>query len=68
MTTKYAFPCPPGGYLGMTLRDYFAGQALIGAAISKESFREQYLAERAYAIADAMLEIRDKFPSGDASE
>ena len=45
---------------GMTLRDYFAGQALVamsaevGAAYSKTE-----LANRAYALADVMLMVRD---------
>jgi hypothetical protein len=49
------------GYGGMTLRDWFAGQALLclgsGAA---EAFGRQELAEHAYRIADAMLTEREK--------
>lgn len=41
---------------GMTLRDYFAGQAL--AAIAHANGLED-LAMRAYALADAMLTARD---------
>lgn len=50
---------------GMTLRDYFAGQALqavIGACAvddrhANESFEEMF-ARKAYLVADAMLEAR----------
>lgn len=40
---------------GMTLRDYFAGQALIAC---RNHSNEDWLAERAYKIADAMLKAR----------
>jgi hypothetical protein len=49
---------------GMTLRDYFAGQALANLAVKVEpnenSFRwtEDELAEECYDIADAMLKAR----------
>lgn len=48
---------------GMTLRDYFAGQALVTFAThhvwpSDDDFEE--LAARAYGIADAMIEQRKK--------
>lgn len=41
---------------GMSLRDWFAGQALAGIA-TRQNFRgiERSAAEQAYAIADAML-------------
>lgn len=44
---------------GMTLRDWFAGQALIGsmAGIAGEPYE---FAEEAYAVADAMLAERAK--------
>ena len=67
-----AFPVPTGsGFVeGMTLRDYFAGQALIGymldcsAAYSSDQRDEaasipEY-AREAYRIADAMLAEREK--------
>jgi hypothetical protein len=46
---------------GMTLRDYFAAKAMQGELANeakdwKGSY--QYLAKRAYVIADAMLEAR----------
>lgn len=40
---------------GMTLRDYFAGQALIAC---RNHSNEKWLAQRAYKIADSMLEAR----------
>jgi len=64
-----AFPCnSPDGletYKGMSLRDYFAGQALIGY-ISDPSVRIRdnadsgYIAEICYMLADAMLAKRDR--------
>jgi hypothetical protein len=54
---------------GMTLRDYFAGQALAGLlayynSISREATRnrsiEDVIAESSYKYADAILEARDK--------
>jgi hypothetical protein len=46
-----------GAYLGMTLRDYFAGQALV--ALVNYMGTEQERSERAYRIADAMIAARD---------
>lgn len=47
---------------GMTLRDWFAGQALTGFIAACASFSEirddETCAIRAYAMADAMLEER----------
>jgi hypothetical protein len=50
-------------YTGMTLRDYFAGQALVTFATGRgwpsgDDFKE--MATRAYGIADAMLAERSK--------
>ena len=46
---------------GMTLRDYFAGQALaavnLGIGVSNEYYRKT--ANHCYAMADAMLEARE---------
>lgn len=42
---------------GMTLRDWFAGQALISAP-QDGSFTAQELADGCYAMADAMLKAR----------
>jgi hypothetical protein len=44
---------------GMSLRDYFAGQALI-ALINKNDIRSaEIIAENAYVYADAMMAERD---------
>lgn len=43
-------------YVGMTLRDYFAGQALAGLCTFME--HREVLADNAYRIADAMIERR----------
>ncbi len=48
---------------GMTLRDWFAGQALTGWLASydaDQSVKAKSLAEFAYGVADAMLEARKK--------
>lgn len=48
-------------HLGMTLRDYFAGQALAGLmATIKSDEGAAFLVRAAYATADAMLAERDK--------
>lgn len=56
-----------GGHPGMTLRDWFAGQALAGMATGRDwSTRGDadmsMLAEQAYIIADAMLAAREVKP------
>ena len=65
-----AFPDPAraGGHCmdtGMTLRDWFAGQALVGIinacamdARQNGERTEEMFARKAYSIADAMLEAR----------
>ena len=51
---------------GMTLRDYFAGQALANFAfmgidsVSGEMYGAEEIAKRAYNIADTMLAEREK--------
>lgn len=52
------------GSPGMTLRDYFAAKAITGLVCQewyegRETQREAMVAQ-AYAIADAMLEVRNK--------
>ena len=42
---------------GMTLRDYFAGQTLIGRW---DGSKESFIAEICYKMADSMLEERTK--------
>jgi hypothetical protein len=41
---------------GMTLRDYFAAKAMQ----SMKGFSADFIAKEAYAIADAMLKVREK--------
>lgn len=43
---------------GMSLRDYFAGQALAGIMGSGDIFPPDSAASRAYCVADSMLEER----------
>lgn len=71
MDNPCAFPAgwPEAGYephYGMTLRDWFAGQALGSAWATAMEFSrspetpEHFAARQAYAIADAMLAERAK--------
>ena len=53
-----AFPIDPHYGLGMTLRDYFAGQALAGYASKSFDFSTE-IAKLAYEDADAMLKVRN---------
>ena len=51
---------------GMTLRDYFAGQALAGCSLlGMHKSDEKYFAHKAYLIADAMLKEREKVKETD---
>jgi len=57
--------CDYGDYGGMELRDYFAGQALIGImsdpGMRPASLGEfEHMATRMYQVADAMLAAREK--------
>lgn len=56
-----AFPNNVGNiaYKGMTMRDWFAGQALYAARYCDSATE---MAERAYEIADAMLAARKEKP------
>jgi hypothetical protein len=64
-----AFPMsvPLGFYLyqdGMTLRDYFAGQALVGLLAGRKPdamFTNEDATKSAYYMADAMLEARGEY-------
>ena len=73
MKNERAFPSTGYGPLGMTLRDYFAGQVLCGifsdpeavGFISKAAKRSRvkpdtFTARTAYQMADAMLAEREK--------
>ena len=60
-----AFPSDRFGELGMSLRDWFAGQALAGLCISRperghiwQRFSDD-ASELCYMIADAMLKARE---------
>jgi hypothetical protein len=50
----------------LTLRDFFAAAALAGLVVDKDLFSdeivdsEDFLAQRAYAFADFMIEARNK--------
>jgi hypothetical protein len=66
-----AFPIPSGyehkandGYCGMSLRDYFAGQALANSTLMDfdqwEVGNERDAARVAYIIADALIAEREK--------
>jgi len=47
---------------GMTLRDYFAGKAMQGAftnPIPSSGYELEYIAEKSYAMADAMMKARE---------
>jgi len=45
---------------GMNLRDYLAGQALIGIISSYDTMSDEKKAKLAYGLADAMLVEREK--------
>ena len=70
MTKKYdggpAFPSENEDYgvsaAGMSLRDYFAGQAIAGSAVDtspQSRYSKKYISNFAYEIADQMLAQRD---------
>lgn len=50
------------GYGGMTLRDWFAGQALSGVLAQPEQTGNTATAKWCYTMADAMLEAREAKP------
>ena len=50
-----------GGFArDMTLRDHFAGQALLGLSIRRDLSTDEQDARNAYTLADAMLKERAK--------
>ena len=62
-TSPSAFPCGDHGEyqptFGMSLRDYFAGQALVGLLAHQSGEDPHKSPAMAYALADAMLKARD---------
>ena len=70
--TELAFPSDRFGHTGMSLRDYFAGQALAGhdmecGLVDECLSRGQIsiIAFNCYAIADAMMKERKAFSDGE---
>ena len=46
---------------GMNLRDYFAGQIIVGfLANNKTDYSSKLIVELAYELADAMMKVREK--------
>ena len=67
--SNFAFPSSGSVYTGMTMRDYFAGQALVGELASQSPETGEYegnlndnalLAARCYNFADVMLAESEK--------
>jgi hypothetical protein len=54
-----AFPVEQHDKDGMTLRDYFAAKAMQGLLASDVNAARHIFAAQAYAMADAMLEVRE---------
>ena len=46
-------------FAGMTLRDWFAGQALAGMLDRAYGIPVNIIAKRSYEMADAMLDVRE---------
>lgn len=66
-TNPHAFPSVTDNSIAhgprvMTLRDYFAGQALAGSLANTDAPTPEVEAQWAYEIADAMLAERAKEP------
>jgi hypothetical protein len=61
-----AFPItsPYNGRAGMSLRDWFAGQALVGMGIMElKAWTDKDVATAAYKYADAMIAARKDTPA-----
>lgn len=50
----------PGPIMSLSLRDHFAMAAVTGFAANNDHTKSDYLAKRAYELADAMMEARKK--------
>ena len=59
--TVFLDPDVGSGYCGMSLRDYFAGQALPQVINEVINWDFKTMAQRAYEVADAMLKEREKY-------
>lgn len=59
-----AFPKLYNATAGMSLRDWFAGQALAGIMTNPVGGEQISVANKAYRIADAMLAARDAIMEG----
>lgn len=65
-----AFPCdqdPLNCYPGMTLRDWFASQALIGVLgkIKTDQISPRFIAQMSYELADVMIAEKKEFEEFD---
>ena len=58
----HIFPHPSNANLGLTLRDYFAGQTIpmLISYVARSPFTNEQLAKAAYEFADAMLAERER--------
>ncbi len=59
----HSYPAQVHTVSGMTLRDYFAGQALVGMLAGRQpnnAYPLEHLAQMSYATADAMIKARGK--------
>jgi hypothetical protein len=64
---EMAFPMDRYGNQGMTLRDWFAGQAMAGLCAAPDRHVPEgyviwvtYVSDKAYKLADAMMEARKR--------
>ena len=55
-----AFPTKYTDQAGMALRDYFAAKAMQGLLASEVNAPLKTFAKQAYAMADAMMEVRNE--------
>lgn len=52
--------CKSDDFLYMKLRDFFAGQALIGISCYKTTVSDDEVAKICYSLADVMLRAREQ--------
>jgi hypothetical protein len=55
-----AFPVRGTNYYGMSLRDWFAGQALAGALVRFDAGEAARVAEVCYKFADEMMKAKNQ--------